>query len=99
MSDAVDAIVDQWRRERPDVADELWAMSIVGRVQRLNRVLERELAAFFTQRGLQHWETDMLFTLRRAGNPLSAGSPTGSTGWRPGSWSSGSATPRTAARC
>ncbi|MDT7565404.1 MAG: hypothetical protein QOG76_4028 [Pseudonocardiales bacterium] len=73
MSDAVDAIVDQWRRERPDVADELWAMSIVGRVQRLNRVLERELAAFFTQRGLQHWETDMLFTLRRAGNPLSAG--------------------------
>jgi DNA-binding MarR family transcriptional regulator len=30
-------------------------------------------AAFFTQRGLQHWETDMLFTLRRAGTPLSAG--------------------------
>jgi len=73
-------------------------MAIVGRVQRLNRVLERELATFFTQRGLQQWEIDMLFTLRRAGTPLSAGallrsamvtrarSPTGSTGWRPEGW-------------
>jgi len=73
VADAVDAIIDQWRRERPDVADGLWAMAIVGRVQRLNRVLERELAAFFTQHDLQNWEIDMLFTLRRAGLPLSAG--------------------------
>lgn len=73
MADAVDAIIDQWRRERPDVADGLWAMAIVGRVQRLNRVLERELAAFFSQHDLRHWEIDMLFTLRRAGPPLSAG--------------------------
>jgi DNA-binding MarR family transcriptional regulator len=73
MPDAVDAIIDQWRRERPDVAEDLWAMAIVGRVQRLNRVLERELATFFTQHDLQNWEIDMLFTLRRAGTPLSAG--------------------------
>lgn len=73
MSDAVDAILDQWRREKPDLVDELWPMSIVGRVQRLSRLLERELATFFAARDLQHWESDVLLTLRRAPGPLTAG--------------------------
>jgi DNA-binding MarR family transcriptional regulator len=69
MQDAVDRILDQWRRERPDVADELWPMELIGRVQRLNRVLERELKAFYADRDLELWEADVLLTLRRAGAP------------------------------
>jgi DNA-binding MarR family transcriptional regulator len=69
MEDAVDRIVGQWRRERPDLADELWPIGLVGRVQRLNRVLERELKAFFAERDLELWESDVLLTLRRAGAP------------------------------
>lgn len=69
MQDAVDRIIGQWRRERPDVADDLWAMELVGRVQRLNRVLERELKAFYEERDLELWEADVLLTLRRAGAP------------------------------
>jgi DNA-binding MarR family transcriptional regulator len=69
MQDAVDRILGQWRRERPDVADELWPMGLVGRVQRLERTLERELKAFYAQRDLELWEADVLLTLRRAGAP------------------------------
>lgn len=69
MQDAVDRILDQWRRERPDVADELWPIELIGRIQRLNRVLERELKAFYTERNLELWEADVLLTLRRAGAP------------------------------
>jgi DNA-binding MarR family transcriptional regulator len=69
MNDAVDRILEQWRRERPDLTDDLWPMALVGRVQRLNRVLERELKAYFAERGLEFWEADVLFTLRRAGAP------------------------------
>src|SRR5207245_1454001 len=67
--DAVDRITGQWRRERPDVADELWPMGLVGRIQRLDRILERELKASYAQRDLELWEADVLLTLRRAGAP------------------------------
>jgi DNA-binding MarR family transcriptional regulator len=69
VEDAVDRILGQWHRERPDLADELWPIGLVGRVQRLNRVLERELKAFFAERDLEMWESDVLLTLRRAGAP------------------------------
>ena len=69
MQDAVDRILGQWQRERPDLAEDLWPMTLVGRVQRLNRVLERELKAFFATRDLELWEADVLLTLRRAGPP------------------------------
>lgn len=69
VEDAVDRILGQWRRERPEVADELWPMGLVGRIQRLDRVLERELKAFYAQRDLELWEADVLLTLRRAGEP------------------------------
>ena len=69
MQDAVDRILGQWQQERPDAADDLWAMELVGRVQRLNRVVERELKAFYAQRDLELWEADVLLTLRRAGAP------------------------------
>ncbi len=69
MEDAVDRITGQWRRERPDLADAVWPIGLVGRVQRLDRILERELKAFFAQRDLELWESDVLLTLRRAGAP------------------------------
>jgi DNA-binding MarR family transcriptional regulator len=73
MSDAVDRILDQWARERPDV--DAWPMGIVGRLSRLSRLLDRELKDFFTRHGLEHWEFDVLATLRRSGPPyeLTAG--------------------------
>lgn len=69
MRDAVDEITGQWRHERPDLTDALWPMGLVGRVQRLNRVLERELKDFFAGYDLELWEMDVLLTLRRAGAP------------------------------
>lgn len=73
MSDAVDQVLDQWRRERPDVP--VWPMGIVGRVSRLSLLLERELKEFFGAHGLERWEFDVLATLRRSGPPyeLTAG--------------------------
>jgi DNA-binding MarR family transcriptional regulator len=69
VEDAVDRILGQWRRERPDLEDEMWPMGLVGRIQRLERILERELKAFYAQRDLELWEADVLLTLRRAGAP------------------------------
>lgn len=69
MYDAVDEILDLWRRERPDLDADLWPMGLVGRVQRLNRLLERELKEFFAGYDLELWEMDVLLTLRRAGEP------------------------------
>ncbi len=76
MSDAVDALLEQWRRERPDV--DAWPMGIIGRISRLSRVLDRELKDFFTAHGLEPGEFDVLATLRRSGRPyaLTAGALT-----------------------
>lgn len=73
MADAVDAILDQWHREKPEFSEQLWPMAVIGRVQRLTRLLEREVATFFAERDLQHWEADVLLTLRRAPGPITAG--------------------------
>lgn len=67
MADAIDAIIEQWRRERPDV--EIEPMGVLGRIVRLERVLEREYKKFFAEHGLEQWEFDVLTTLRRAGEP------------------------------
>jgi DNA-binding MarR family transcriptional regulator len=67
LSDAVDQVIAQWRRERPDV--DVWPMGIVGRIGRLSRVLDRELKEFFSANGLERWEFDVLATLRRCGPP------------------------------
>jgi DNA-binding MarR family transcriptional regulator len=73
MADAVDAVIDQWRRERPDV--DTWPVGVLGRIVRLSRVLEREQKEFFAEHGLEPWEFDVLTTLRRSGKPyeLTAG--------------------------
>lgn len=73
MADAVDAIIEAWRRERPEI--DTWPVGIVGRVQRLSRLLERGVQEFFSRHGLDNSEADVLTTLRRSGPPyeLTAG--------------------------
>lgn len=67
MGDAVDAVMDAWRRERPDV--DTWPVGVVGRIQRLSRLLEAEIQGFFRRHGLDSGEADVLTTLRRSGEP------------------------------
>ncbi|MWA14642.1 MarR family winged helix-turn-helix transcriptional regulator [Streptomyces sp. BA2] len=67
MGDAVDAVMHAWRRERPDV--DIWPIGVVGRIQRLARLLEAEIQDFFRQYGLDNSEADVLTTLRRSGEP------------------------------
>ncbi|MBH1937067.1 MarR family transcriptional regulator [Streptomyces sp. AV19] len=65
--DAVDSVVEQWARERPDV--DVWPTTVISRIQRLSRLLDKELKAFFAQHDLEVWEFDVLSTLRRCGPP------------------------------
>lgn len=73
MGDAVDLVLAQWARERPDI--DVWPMGVVGRISRLSRLLDLRLKEFFAERGLERWEFDVLATLRRSGPPyeLTAG--------------------------
>lgn len=71
--DAVDAIVEQWRRERPDLDHR--PVAVIGRLSRLSRLVDRRLAANFERHGIEAWTYDVLATLRRSGPPyeLTAG--------------------------
>nr|WP_091287950.1 MarR family transcriptional regulator [Amycolatopsis xylanica] len=73
MMDAVDLVLEAWQRERPDL--DFWPVGVVGRVQRLSRLLDQEIKTFAARHGLDQGEVDVLMTLRRAGEPfeLSAG--------------------------
>ncbi|MBM7173009.1 MULTISPECIES: MarR family winged helix-turn-helix transcriptional regulator [Streptomyces] len=75
MSDAVDAIVGQWAKERPDLADDLWPVQLFGRVQRLGLTVDRMVKATAAAHGLDVGEFDVLTTLQRSGPPyaLTAG--------------------------
>lgn len=66
--DVVDAILAQWRRERPDI--DVSPMGPVGRLRRCIQLLEPRLEAAFTPFGLTRWQFDMLATLRRGGAPF-----------------------------
>lgn len=75
MSDAVDAIIGQWAKERPDVVDDLWPVELFGRIQRLARVIDKSAKASAARHGVEHGEFDVLTTLQRSGPPyaLTAG--------------------------
>jgi len=66
-ADEVDAIVQAWRRERPDVDVE--PMEVLSRISRLARRLDRLRATAFSAHDLEYWEFDVLAALRRAGPP------------------------------
>jgi DNA-binding MarR family transcriptional regulator len=65
--DPVDAILAQWRRERPDL--DVAPMGMIGRLMRLARHLSREMEVTFQAHGLNAAGFDVLATLRRAGEP------------------------------
>ncbi len=65
--DAVDDILDQWRRERPDLDPS--PIGVVGRVSRLARELEARLEPVYREHGLEPGWHDLLATLRRSGPP------------------------------
>jgi len=73
QSDAVDRIVGQWERIRPDI--DSTPIHIVGRVSRLSKLIDRRLSDNFAGHGLEQWMYDVLATLRRTGAPyeLTAG--------------------------
>lgn len=65
--DEVDALVEAWARERPDL--DVAPMRVLSRVTRLARHLDRQRAAAFSAHDLETWEFDVLAALRRAGAP------------------------------
>lgn len=77
--DAVDNVLKQWERERPDL--DVSAMGVMGRLTRANGLARADLQRFMTQFGLEPWEFDVIATLRRARaeGPLSAGQLAGMT--------------------
>jgi DNA-binding MarR family transcriptional regulator len=67
MTDAVDHVIAQWERERPDL--ELAAMATMGRLGRVAAHLFPAVEATLTAHGLTTGEFDVLAALRRAGAP------------------------------
>lgn len=78
-ADAVDRIVAQWARERPEL--DTGPMSVVGRLHRLAELLDVSLRPVFAEADLGNGDFDVLATLRRAGPPfrLTAGELSDST--------------------
>jgi DNA-binding MarR family transcriptional regulator len=69
--DAVDRLVDQWRRVRPDLdGDGLDAMATIGRLGRLAAVAGPLVDRVFARHGLRTGEFDVLAALRRSGEPF-----------------------------
>jgi DNA-binding MarR family transcriptional regulator len=65
--DGVDLIIEQWRRERPELDHS--PIGVVGRISRLARELEARLEPVYREHGLEAGWHDVLATLRRAGPP------------------------------
>jgi DNA-binding MarR family transcriptional regulator len=65
--DAVDAIVEQWRQERPDLDPS--AKEITGRIVRLASLFQQAYGDAFAPAGLNDGDYGVLATLRRAGAP------------------------------
>ena len=65
--DGVDLILEQWRRERPDLDPS--PIGVIGRVSRLARELEQRLEPVYREHGLEAGWYDVLATLRRSGPP------------------------------
>jgi DNA-binding MarR family transcriptional regulator len=77
--DSVDRITSQWNAVRPDV--DVSPISVIGRVSRLSRLVDRRLGENFARHGIENWMYDVLATLYRSGEPheLTAGDLVGQT--------------------
>ena len=67
VPDEIDAITDQWARERPGL--DLSAMGIFGRFGRVALLAGRTVDEVFAAHGLRGGEFDVLAALRRSGAP------------------------------
>jgi len=65
--DGVDLILEQWRRERPEL--DASPIGVIGRISRLARELEQRLEPVYREHELDSGWYDVLATLRRAGPP------------------------------
>ena len=65
--DHVQHVLEQWRREAPDL--DRSPMGVVGRISRLAQLLQAELEPVFAAHGVNGGEFDVLASLRRAGRP------------------------------
>ena len=65
--DGVDEILEQWRRERPELDHS--PIGVIGRISRLARELEARLEPVYREHGLEPGWHDVLATLRRTGPP------------------------------
>ncbi|MGY1815773.1 MarR family winged helix-turn-helix transcriptional regulator [Blastococcus sp. SYSU D00820] len=65
--DAVDLILEQWRRERPDL--DCSPMGVIGRITQLQREVHLAQRSTFARFGLDAPSFDVLAALRRAGAP------------------------------
>jgi DNA-binding MarR family transcriptional regulator len=63
--DGVDAIIEQWQRERPELDHS--PVGVVGRISRLARTIEPRLEDVYREHGLEPGWHDVLATLRRSG--------------------------------
>jgi DNA-binding MarR family transcriptional regulator len=66
--DRVSRMLDQWKRERPEI--DASAMAVIGRMRRLTDTFTAELVANYRSFGIGEGEFDVLCALRRAGRPF-----------------------------
>jgi DNA-binding MarR family transcriptional regulator len=74
VEDAVDAIIDQWRTQRPDLDPS--AKHVTGRIVRLGSLFRAAYDDAFEALGIAGVEYGILSALRRAGRPYAL-TPTG----------------------
>lgn len=66
--DAVDRIIEQWRRELPDMPFE--SMAVFGRIHRISAKLGAQLQHIYAAHGIARNEFDVLAAIRRSGVPF-----------------------------
>ncbi|MEU4668126.1 MarR family transcriptional regulator [Amycolatopsis sp. NPDC023774] len=67
MADHVDSVLEQWAAQRPDL--DVSPMAVIGRLKRVSRLIDTELARTFAKHGLDAASFDVLATLRRSDPP------------------------------
>src|SRR5580765_563107 len=66
-ADPVDAILEQWERERPDL--DVTATGILGRITRIAALVDQSMDRVFQPHGLTAGDFVVLAALRRSGKP------------------------------
>ncbi len=66
-NDIIDALIADWKKERPELDAE--AMQIVGRIFKLNKILEKRTSKVLKDSAIHYTDLDVLATLRRSGKP------------------------------